>query len=150
VNQGEFCPIFDAVRGTMDSAAPRLAALQTRLREGDVVTLDIGMADWPGVINLWFVEHEGMAVQLLRDVRLQAGERRRMREMNGEAWEVGPPFGTDLMLLVVTAAPLPAALQQNRQPVAALAAGLEATIRRLRQQGQPVHSRAVFIEIGPR
>jgi serine/threonine protein kinase len=146
-HDGPYCDLLSAVRPIMvTTGLPTMTARESRLRAGDVLTLDLVMAEWPGYANIWFIEHEGDAVQLVRDLPLPPSAQRRIRESNNTPWEIDGPFGIEMIVLVASERPLSYDQRLSSQPVSTLATDVAGAINSAERSGQRVSARVIFVE----
>ena len=144
-----FCAVLTAIRPALmpPSEPPALAARPRRLRGGETLTLDMTLPEWTSRMSLWFVMHDGQALRLIHDARTTPGERRTMRDSGPNfPWTIGPPFGLEMVLMMLSEAPLFATPRPGEEPTASLAAALETAIGQARQRGTRVQGHAIMIE----
>jgi hypothetical protein len=124
-----FCPAIDVLQPIMHGFAPvgttltlNLADGRTMLRDGEAIRPRIAMADFKGSLRVDYVAHDGSVLHLypqIADVKqhLAADPAARVYNANeavslGEvgpghpAWEVGPPYGIDMIIAIQSAQPL--------------------------------------------
>jgi hypothetical protein len=136
-------PAVCAIRAALDSGPDdvpgvSLAGVGSRavLRDGDMVVIDVAAASAPRYIAVDYVVHTGQVWHLHPpagdDGYLPAGQSLRLGDGSGggAAWQVGAPFGADLVLVSLSPAPFGA----DRQPAEETA---EAYRARLQQRLQP-------------
>jgi hypothetical protein len=103
--------------------------VRAMLRDGDKLVIDVAAASEPRYIAIDYVVHTGEVWHLYPnagdDGYLPAGQSLRLGDgADGFAWEVGAPFGEDLVL--VTLSSLPFALDQpGAEPADAFRARLQ-------------------------
>lgn len=148
---GPFCGILAALRPAMGQAdAPRVAARATHLRGGERLTLDFDMANWPSVVNLWFVMHDGTTLQLLANQRMAANERRMMNQTSPDfPWVIGEPYGHEMVIMLASDAAPFAAPRPLEETIDSLTAALGEAIRRAAAEGRRLVGRAVMVHTRP-
>ncbi len=144
-----FCPAMTVLRPVAPPAgAPafglglRLAGGLTALHDGARILPRITMPDFAGYLRVDYLGHDGSVVHLYPTVadpaqrfvavparRLAAGAVLRLGDggPGRPLWEVGPPYGTDMIVAVASAKPLLPA-----DPAANVAVSATAYLRRLR------------------
>jgi hypothetical protein len=142
-----FCAILAALRpAAATQATPRVAARATHLRNGERLTLDFDMANWPSVVNLWFVMHDGTTLQLLANQRMAAGERRMMDQTRPDfPWVIGEPFGHEMVIMLASDTPPFAAPRPLEESIDSLTAALQDAIRRAPAEGRRLVGQAVMV-----
>ncbi|MBB3896611.1 serine/threonine-protein kinase [Roseococcus suduntuyensis] len=141
-----YCDVLAAIRPI--TAAPG-AGLEVEprarlLRRNDQMELALQMPPWAAHLNIWFVMHDGNALQLIRERPMAPGARVNMRETSPDfPWIIDEPFGLELVLVVASERPLFATPRPDEETVPALAAALE---QARRGAGGQVAARAVMVE----
>jgi Domain of unknown function (DUF4384)/Sel1 repeat len=105
------------------------------LRDGDMLVVDVAAASEPRYLSVDYVVHTGQVWHLHPpagdDGYLPAGQSLRLGDgADGAAWQVGAPFGADLLLVSVSPAPFGVDRQPGEESV-------EAYRARLQQRLQP-------------
>ena len=107
-------------------------------REGDKLVIDVAAADEPRYVSVDYVVHTGEVAHLHPagdDGHLPAGEALRLGDgSNGPAWQIGAPFGEDLVLVSLSTSPFGA----DRQPGEESAEAYRARLQQRLQAGEPV------------
>jgi hypothetical protein len=148
----ELSPAVCMIRETVAGAATERAASEVslagvaegtpaRLRDGDMLVIDLMAADEPRYVVVDYVVQTGEVWHLYpgegEDGYLPAGQALRLGDgADGPAWEVGAPFGDDLVLVTLSGLPLP-----SDQPVSERADAYRA---RLQQRLQAAPSGSPF------
>lgn len=123
-----FCPALNALHPTVPAfgaAGPRLGLTlandQTRLRDGERILPQLVMPDFHASLRVDYVGHDGTVLHLypqLADAQqhmtadpprvFQSDEAVRLGDPGPghPAWEVGPPYGTDMIIAVASSQPL--------------------------------------------
>ncbi len=159
-----FCPALDILqpiaRG-FGTAAPglslNLADGRTTLRDGDRIRPRLTMADFKGALRVDYVAHDGNVLHLYpqtADVKQGVAADPNARIFNpaealslGEvtpghpAWEVGEPYGMDMIVAIQSAVPLfdrprPSNVEPAAEYLRDLRAAVEAARKRGRVNGQ--------------
>jgi len=124
-----FCPAIDVLQPVMRGAGAggsiltlNLADGRTMLRDGEAIRPRIAMADFKAALRVDYVAHDGSVLHLypqIADVKqriaadpsariFNAGEAVSLGEVSAghPAWEVGPPYGIDMIIAIQSAQPL--------------------------------------------
>ena len=149
--EGPYCPALDLVRPVLAAvgAAPRTALSgRTPLRAGDLLRFEVSMPPWPGLLHVAYFMSSGEVAQLVTGAAHQAGATVRLGDPRAgfPGWEVSEPFGTDLLLAIVSDGPLFTAPRPTVEPQAAFLAALGEAIRNARQAGRRVVVRPLVVE----
>jgi hypothetical protein len=122
----------------VDGPDSRLNGGGTILREGDPISIEIKAGDYPLNLRIDYFSLDGQVLHMLPNenmptVRLAAGAKRIFGSGGGEDWRAGgPPFGTELILIVATPQPL----DLGRRPAVEDAATYLSVLEKgLRQRG---------------
>jgi hypothetical protein len=140
------CTIRAALNsGPDDVPGVSLAGVGSRavLRDGDMLVIDVAAASAPRYVAVDYVVHTGQVWHLHPpagdDGYLPAGQSLRLGDgSGGAAWQVGAPFGADLVLVSLAAAPFGAERQPAEETV-------EAYRARLQQRLQPASGNPVQV-----
>ena len=152
---GPYCPALDMLRPVLASAgaAPRVATLgRTPFLSGDLLRFDVTMPDWPGHLYVAYFMKSGEVAHLVPSALHPAGAVVRLGEPRAgfPGWEVSEPFGTDLLVAVVSEAPLFGASRPFVETQEAYLAALGEALRGARQAGRRVLIRPLVVETAPR
>ena len=96
----------------------RLTGPGAALREGDPISIEITAGDYPVDLRIDYFSLDGRVLHMLPNenmpaARLPAGSKRIFGSGGGEDWRAGgPPFGTELILVVAT----PQSLDLGKRP----------------------------------
>ncbi|HTB45824.1 MAG TPA: protein kinase [Acetobacteraceae bacterium] len=123
-----FCPALDTLHPIVPAfgaAGPRLGLMlangQTRLRDGEHILPRLVMPDFRGSLRVDYVGHDGTVLHLYPQVAdpkqgmtadppkvFQPGETVSLGDPKAghPAWEVGPPYGTDMIIAIASTQPL--------------------------------------------
>ena len=108
------------------------------LKEGDPISIEITAGDYPVDLRIDYFSLDGQVLHMLPNekmpsVRLGAGSRRIFGSGGGEDWRAGgPPFGTELILVIATPQPLDLGKRPTVEDAAIYLSALE---KGLRQRG---------------
>ncbi len=118
-------PLRTANDARGEPLALAVASGGTALTGGQDLVLDIRVWDIAGHVQVDYFTVDGSVVHLLPnplepDVRLAAGTARRLGERDGRTrfWTIGPPFGHELIAVVVSSAPLFPTPRPETEPAA--------------------------------
>jgi eukaryotic-like serine/threonine-protein kinase len=168
-----FCPALDVLRPVTPLAglpslglALGLADDQTTLHDGDRILPHLTMADFAGELRVDYVGHDGSIVHLyptLADTAHRVSAQTPHRFAPGEQislgaggpnkpeWEVGPPYGTDMIIAVASAAPLHVKVLHNAEDDGSIYLhDLGAALQEARQDGGKVTGTAILVETLPK
>jgi len=149
---GTLRPIAAQAGAPVSGLSLTLAGGQTTLHDGDRIMPRITMADFAGEVRVDYLGHDGSVVHLYPtaadpaqhvaarpSVRLTPGAQLSIGEAGPgrPIWEVGPPYGTDMIIVVAASAPvLTRAPAQNADDNAGpYLRDLASGIARIRQAG---------------
>ncbi|MBV9758017.1 MAG: DUF4384 domain-containing protein [Alphaproteobacteria bacterium] len=145
---GPYCAALDLLRPVAYSAAARSSGFGMTLREGnrplkdgELITLDLQLPNFPAWLTVDYLQHDGTVVHLHPTPKdparsYPAGSRQSLGDpsQGGERWEVGAPYGTDMVIAVASSAPLFTQkrkdLEDTEPYLRALQAAIEAAGRR--------------------
>jgi len=152
---GPYCPALDLLRPVLAAvgAAPRVNALgSSPLLAGDLLRFDVTMPEWPGHLYVAYFMKSGEVAHLVPSANHPAGAVVRLGEPRAgfPGWEVSEPFGTDLLVAVVSEAPLFGTMRPLVEPQEAYLAALGEALRIARDAGRRVRVRPLVIETAPR
>jgi hypothetical protein len=115
----------------------RLTGTGSTLREGDPIGIEVTAGDYAVSLRIDYVSLDGRVLHMLPDqttpeARLAAGATRTFGSGgSGEEWRAGgPPFGTELILVVATPQPLDLGPRPVVEDAAAYLSALERGLRR--------------------
>ncbi len=151
--EGPYCGALSALR--MDSSTPppdsppRVALLDPLpLPDGERLRLRVEMPEWPAHLNVFFLTVSGEVVPLVSDARPRPAGTSVMLE--NPRWRIAAPFGTDLLLVVVSETPLFDRDRPAAERLDDFTPALAAALRRARRTAARVAARAVVVETAPR
>jgi hypothetical protein len=162
---GSVATALDANRGL---AEPLTATVLEGpdLSAGDPLVLDIRAPARPVQLQVDYFTIDGSVVHLLPNpsdsgAALAAGASRRLGEksggekagdgkpQSGRYWTIGPPFGTEMLLTIATAAPLFPTPRPEQEPVADYLAALADALATMPEDAPAPLADARFIATGP-
>ena len=161
-----FCEALGAVRAAApDNDPPALALVggRTVLHDGERIEPVVTMPAFEGEIRVDYIVHDGSLVHLYPTVAdpaqhvaavpgraLRSGERVTLGDGAGgqPVWEVGPPYGTDMIVAVASSAPLlaPPPARNAEDSGAAYLDRLRAAIEAARAKGERVSSSVLLVQ----
>jgi serine/threonine-protein kinase len=152
---GPYCPVLDLLRPVLAAAggAPRTTLVgASPLHAGDLLRFDVSMPDWPGLLHVVYLMQSGEVAHLVPSAAHQAGATIRLGEPGPgfPGWEVSEPFGTDLLLALVSDGPLFATPRPMLEPQDAYIAALGEAVRAARQAGRRVVVRPLVVATAAR
>lgn len=104
---GPYCDALELFRPVLApfGAAPTAAVLGTLpLANGERIRIDVRMPPWPGYLYVGYLDSQGSVAHLVQARQMQASERLVVGQT--DTYEVGVPFGTDLIVVVASERPL--------------------------------------------
>jgi serine/threonine-protein kinase len=136
--EGPYCDALDLLRPFADpfGEAPSglglaLAGDRRRLVLGDLLTVRIGMPRFPAYLRVSYFTHDGEVVHLHPNAAdgaraFAAGARVSLGDPaeGGPRWEIGPPFGTEMIVAIASERPLFEAAREDFEPSAGYLAAL--------------------------
>jgi serine/threonine-protein kinase len=136
--EGPYCDALDLLRPFADpfGEAPSglglaLAGDRRRLVLGDLLTVRIGMPRFPAYLRVSYFTHDGEVVHLHPNAAdgaraFAAGARVSLGDPaeGGPRWEIGPPFGTEMIVAVASERPLFETAREDFEPSAGYLAAL--------------------------
>ena len=157
---GPFCPAVDVVRATATATSQTLTLEQqggpAPLLDNQVIALRATMPGFAGFLHVAYLQHDQTVSPLVPGLGYPAqtyparaviplGQKR----ADFLGWQVGPPFGTDMIVAVASTAPLFARPLPESQPLATYLGSLQAAISDLRRRGGTVAATALVLETRP-
>ncbi|KAA0592553.1 hypothetical protein J2848_006162 [Azospirillum lipoferum] len=157
---GSVATALDANRGL---AEPLTVTVQDGpgLDDGDPLVLEIRAPARPVQLQVDYFTIDGSVVHLLPNpsdsaIALAAGASRRLGERKedgkpgiGRSWTIGPPYGTEMLLTIATAAPLFPTQRPEQEPAADYLSALADALARLPDDAPAALADARFIKTGP-
>ncbi len=164
---GALRPIAVQAGGPVSGLSVTLAGGQTTLHDGDRIMPRITMADFAGLLRVDYLGHDGSVVHLYPTAadpaqhvearpatRLAPGAQLSIGEggPGRPIWEVGPPYGTDMIIAIASSTPLltRAPGQNAADDAAPYLRDLESGIARVRQAGGRVSGTLLLVDTLPK
>ena len=162
-----FCPALDAIHAaalTPSAMALTLAGNRTALHDGERILPRVTLPDFAAEIRVDYLGRDGSVAHLfplaadaaqqiaaLPSRRFAPGERLDLGDAGPgkPGWEVGPPYGTDIIIAVASAAPLHlrhSPTQNTEDHAAAYLRDLSAAIAAARQAGTKVAATVMTVD----
>lgn len=160
--EGPYCDALDLLRPFADpfGEAPSglslaLAGDRLRLVLGDLLTVRIGMPRFPAYLRVSYFTHDGEVVHLHPSTAdgarsFAAGSRVSLGDPaeGGQRWEIGPPYGTEMIVAVASERPL---FETAREDFETSAAYLAALRERLADgRAGRIAARVLMVEVAER
>ncbi|KAA0575005.1 DUF4384 domain-containing protein [Azospirillum sp. Sh1] len=163
----QFCAPLGSVATALDAnrglAEPLTATVLggPALSAGDPLVLEIRAPVRPVQLQVDYFTIDGSVVHLLPNpsdsgAALAAGASRRLGEKAGDGepqtgryWTIGPPFGTEMLLTIATAAPLFPTPRPEQEPAADYLAALSDALATIPDDAPAPLADARFIATGP-
>jgi serine/threonine-protein kinase len=160
---GPFCATLDVLRPLATNHGASRAGLdialatdQPVLADGDIIPLQVHFPDFPSFVHVAYVESGDSMADLLvpgdgypaRTAPYVAQSRDtfgKPHSPNFQGWQVGPPFGTDMVVAVASSAPLFKDTQPP-QSVQNYVAVLQKAIADLRQHGGTASAAVILLD----
>jgi len=127
------------------------------LKDGELITVDVTMPDYPAFLLLDYFQHDGTVVHLAPAAKdparsYPAGWHQALGDpaTGGERWAVGAPYGTDMMVAVVSSAPLFAQPRKDLEEADAYLRALKAAIESAERRNVRVAADALVLTTKPR
>ncbi|GIZ53677.1 hypothetical protein NCCP691_36910 [Noviherbaspirillum aridicola] len=143
-------PYWKQNRQAGDPASIRTRPAGARLQEGDKLVLDLKTPGYESYVNVDYFSFDGSVVHLLPGPRLRANQ----APPNHEAalgtlgnWVIGAPFGTDLIVLLVTPSPLFDGMRKESEKGADYLAALERQLKQMKAGKGADRVRVDFLQI---
>jgi len=162
---GALRPIAAQAGAPVSGLSLTLAGGQTTLHDGERIMPRITMADFTGYVRVDYLGHDGSVVHLYPTIadpaqhvaastRLTPGAQLSIGEggQGRPSWEVGPPYGTDMIIVVASSTPvLTRAPAQNADDHAApYLRDLANGIARVRQNGGQIAGTLLLVDTLPK
>ena len=153
---GPYCDVMDTLRTIRNAraAAPpsfdlSLRGNRTRLRNGEIMAPVITAPAFPAHLQLAYIQSDRTVVHLFPtaatpDRLLAPGATVPVGDPRTGGWAVGDPFGTDMMVAIMSSEPLP--LRQDDESADAFLVALHRTADQVIQNGGTVATRIIAIQ----
>lgn len=152
---GPYCPATDVLRPYLAApdTAPRVQPVgNLPLVNGQLLRFDVTMPDWAGNLYVAYFMSSGEVAHLVPSAQHPANARVRLGEPRAgfPGWEVSEPFGTDLLVAMVSEGPLFPTLRPQVEKQETYLAALGEALRNARAQNRRVVVRPFVIETAAR
>jgi serine/threonine-protein kinase len=168
-----FCPALDTLHPIVPAfggSGPRLALTladgQSRLRDGEHILPRLVMPDFRGSLRVDYVGHDGNVLHLYPQVAdasqhmtadpprvFTPGEAVNLGDPGPghPAWEVGPPYGTDMIIAIASTQPLfERPRPGNVEPLASYMHDLQAAVSAAENRGARLTGSAMTVDTLPK
>ncbi|WP_376087152.1 serine/threonine-protein kinase [Roseomonas sp. CCTCC AB2023176] len=152
--EGPYCSVFPVFRTALaEPGAPPRIALDgpSPLRGGQFIRMNIEMPDWATHLHIAFLGGDGSVHVMERAAVHPRGARVRFGDPRPDfpGWEVSKPFGTDLLVVIVSEGPI-FPLDLPEEPTqAAYAGAVTAAVEGARRSNRRVALRPLVVETAP-
>jgi len=127
------------------------------LKDGELITLDLTLPDYPAWLQVDYLEHDGTVVHLHPTAKdpsrsYPANSQQSLGDpaAGGERWEVGAPYGTDMVIAVASSAPLFTQKRKDLEQTEAYLRVLQAAIESARRRNVRLAADALVLTTKPR
>ena len=156
---GPYCEIFDIIRPIAQPSSPFLGlALKnetTHLKEHDLVLPILKLPEFPAYLQVDYFSHDGSVAHLfpirgVPNMTFAANATVPLGNSSNDRVEVGPPFGTDVIVAIASSVPLfPPGRIRDDETVQTYLPALKAAIEAAQRQKGKVTGRALVLETVP-
>jgi len=152
---GPYCPALEALRPVLAATgqAPRVSLIGFMpLLAGQLLRLDVTMPEWPAHLYVAYFMQSGEVANLVPSATHPPGSTVRLGEPRAgfPGWEVSEPFGTDLLVAVVSEGPLFGAPRPDVEPQTNYVAALNTALGDAKRAGRRVLIRPFVVETAAR
>ncbi|WP_368419589.1 protein kinase domain-containing protein [Rhodovarius sp.] len=152
---GPYCPALEALRPVLAGIgqSPRISLVGTMpLLAEQLLRLDVTMPEWPAQLHIAYFMQSGEVANLLPSAAHPPGSTVRLGEPRAgfPGWEVSEPFGTDLLVAVVSEGPLFGAPRPEVEAQSSYVFALNAAIGEAKRAGRRVLIRPFVVETAAR
>lgn len=152
--EGPFCPVLDYLRSLPDTGL-RLDqdGGRTALADGELIAMRITMPGFAGFLHVAYLQSNQLVSTLVpgpgyppQTYGARATGMLGTKREDSPGWQVGKPFGTDMIVAIVSTAPLFSKPLPDDQPLGAYLSSLRSAIDTLRRRGGTVAVAAQTVE----
>ena len=161
---GPYCRALDVIRpaaagfGTSGSGfAMTLRSGSKPLVDGELMTIDFTMPNYPTWLLVDYLQHDGTvwhmhpnaknpARQYTGGARISLGD----PATGGERWEVGAPYGTDMIVAIASSEPLFTQRRKELEPADGYLAALRAAIEAAQRRNERLAADALVLTTEPK
>jgi hypothetical protein len=161
---GPYCRALDVLHPVAYSAAARSSSFSMVLRngnrplkDGELMTIDLQVPSFSAWLIVDYLQHDGTVVHLHPTPKdparsYPANSRQTLGDPSagGERWEVGAPYGTDMIIAVASSAPLFTQKRKDLEETEAYLHALQAAIEAAQRRGVHLAADALVLTTGPR
>jgi hypothetical protein len=161
---GPYCRAVDLLRPVahrFGAAGSQLGMLlrggERTLKDGDLMTLDLTMPDYPAWLLVDYLQHDGTVVHLYPAAKdtprsYPAGSHQVLGDpaTGGARWEVGAPYGTDMIMAVASSTPLFSQKRKDLEEADGYLRSLQNAIETAQRHGGRVTADALILTTRPR
>jgi len=152
---GPYCSALEALRPVLAGIgqSPRISLVGTMpLLAEQLLRLDVTMPEWPAQLHIAYFMQSGEVANLLPSAAHPPGSTVRLGEPRAgfPGWEVSEPFGTDLLVAVVSEGPLFGAPRPEVEAQSSYVFALNAAIGEAKRAGRRVLIRPFVVETAAR
>lgn len=148
-----FAPYWLSNRQAGAATAIRTQKPAAELLEGDALVLDLSTPGYESYVNVDYFSFDGSVVHLVPSPRIKANQAppNYAATIGGLGnWVVAPPFGTDLIVLLVTPAPLFDSMRPEAEPAADYLRAVEKQLGKMADKHGADKIAADFVQVTTR
>ena len=161
---GPYCRALDLLRPIAYSQAARGSGFsmsvrngERKLKDGELITIDLQLPKFPAWLLLDYFQHDGTVVHLYPTAKdtprtYPPASRQTFGDptAGGERWEVGAPYGTDMIVAIASSAPLFAQKRKDLEETDAYLRALQAAVETAERRSVHLAVDALVLTTGPR
>jgi hypothetical protein len=129
---------------------------RTSLPDGQIIAVDLTMPNFGGYLYVAYLQHDGTAASLVPGPgyparSYAAGSKTNFGHPAGSfpGWQVGPPFGTDMIIAIASTGQLFTTALPDSEPISAYLQRLQTAMDALRRRGGSLAANAILLETVP-
>ena len=160
---GPYCPALDALRPLAEAISRNRTGMELTqlggaapLKDNEVIALQVTMPAFAGFLHVAYLQHDATVSPQVpgpgypeQTYAARASVALGSPRSDFEGWHVGPPFGTDMIVVVASTAPLFTRKLADSQPIATYVAALQTATADLRRRGGSVAAAALLLDTRP-
>jgi hypothetical protein len=161
---GPYCRALDLLRPVAYAGTARSSGFAMGLREGnrplkdgELITIDLQLPNFPAWLTVDYLQHDGTVVHLYPTAKQPAhinpaGSHQAVGDPNqgGDRWQVGAPYGTDMIVAVASATPLFTQKRKDLEETDAYLRALQGAIEAAARRNTRLAADALVLVTGPR
>jgi len=127
------------------------------LKDGELITLELSMPDYPAWLQVDYLQHDGTVVHLHPTAKdpsrsYPADSRQALGDpaAGGERWEVGAPYGTDMVIAMASSSPLFTQKRKDFEPADTYLRALQSAIESAERRNVRLAADALVLTTKPR